>query len=167
MVAYIRVRVWGWVSPSCLCQWSVLLQVGDFGCYFCLPLNSILAPSGSLSHGTLLHNHQCELLTTKTMELKFVFEVETVHVISHSCILMLDVCNALWFICPNFCESLQWWRVLKLLGLGFCCFSSIDWSLIQKFVYHWGIKKLQSSLIEGYVVLSPLTNDLNFDCFVI
>jgi hypothetical protein len=52
---------WGWVSPSCLLQRSVLLQVGNCGCYFCLPLNSILAPSGGLCHGTLLHNHQCEL----------------------------------------------------------------------------------------------------------
>jgi hypothetical protein len=69
----------------------VLLQVGDCGCYFCLPLNLIVAPSGGLCHGTLLHNHQCDLLTTKTMELKFVFEVEIEHVISHSCILMLDV----------------------------------------------------------------------------
>ncbi len=73
----------------------MLLQVGDCGCYFCLPLNSIVASSGGLCHGTLPHNHQCELLTTKTMELKFVFEVETIHVISNSCIFMLDVCNAL------------------------------------------------------------------------
>jgi hypothetical protein len=42
----------------------------------------------------------------------------------------------------------------------------IDFSL-KKIVNHWGVKKLQSSLIEGYVVLSPFTNDLNFDYFVI